>query len=223
MLYRLACNTNRKNIWVLGHDVIEPSEQFPTKGHHLQPMYLDLVCPNCGKVDEAAALRRPLGPSVTVSSARDARYDFLLTNDGFRLVSRRFGELLTQSAPSFANLKTLPGENRFFLIDLRQVPTDPKVCWLRQHRPWGGTPYRTPGARDETPDHRCVVCNRVYEHTGEVTIAAMQVPVGIPAIFTSDFGFEDQRGRIEIAYATPELVTLMRAAELKGIDYMEIS
>ena len=45
----------------------------------------------------------------------------------------------------------------------------------------------------------------------------MNAPRGDPAIFTSDYGFEKKHGRVEIAYATPRSVYLMKDAKLKGI------
>lgn len=212
--YEVYPADNRVNVWVLGYDDADT-------GHNLFNEYVDLICPNCGKVDERAAIERFIHPAVRVTSKSDSKRDLIGTEDGFLLVSRRFEELMARQAIRGLQMTPLPGDDRFFLAVPIRVPTDFDRAGLEIHGPDGGTPYRTPGERLETPDHRCIVCGRHYELCLQPMLRAMELPSDPLTLFTSEVRFEKQYGEMTLLFASEHARAILDESGLKGLDFVE--
>jgi hypothetical protein len=205
--YILSPSENRNNIWLLGYDDME-------KGHLLFEKYAALVCPNCGKVDEDAAIRMGLDQCSKIASNRD----YVGTDDGFILVSRRFQEAANTEGIVGMRFIAL-GDSRYCLMEPEPVPTDVQRSGVEAHGPYGGTPYRTPGSRLASAEKRCVTCHRVYEHAPLPLLASMLLPENPMSVFTFSFRFEKQSGRETIAYASEAVRQAMRRNRLSGIEF----
>lgn len=205
---------NCTNIWVLGYD-------DPVLGHRLFDEYLDLICANCGKVDETAAVRRGVNSFVRVRSHRDAKRDFIGTEDGFFLVSQRFKSVVSDARITGLEMINIPGDRRFLLALPTRVATNFASAGLEVHPAYGITPFRTSGSRLETPDHRCTVCGRHYELCFQPAIAAMRIPPDPFEVFSPDIRMEKQYGEQMLMYISEPIRQILDGAGLNGLEYSE--
>lgn len=77
--------------------------------------YSQFVCPECNKVDELAAIRTGLDPSVRVRS----RFDLTETGDGFFCVSDKLANLIKSHHLSGVKTMPIPGGRFHALIPTR--------------------------------------------------------------------------------------------------------
>ena len=209
---------NRTNVWLFGYD-------DPRLGHRLFPDYDDLVCTNCGKLDEPAAIARGINPAVCVQEP-DARRDLIGTEDGQLLVSCRFADAVRRAGITGLNLLPLPGDGRFFLAQPATVPADLATAGVELHGPYrdtpsGGAPYLTRIARLETADHRCVKCGRFYELCLAPALSCMALPAVRLVIFAPSFPFEKQQGTEALMYCSEDALRALKKARLRGLQVSE--
>ena len=85
-----------------------------------KPIYSDLVCSKCGKLDEVAAINRGLDPDIKIRSKRD----YIATTDGFRVIARRAREAFIEEGIKGLRFIQLSDGNHSVLWPELRVPTD---------------------------------------------------------------------------------------------------
>jgi hypothetical protein len=122
------------------------------RGRPVHAMYRDLACKRCGKLDELAALRRGVDPSVQVPDGPD----MWVSSEWLRVVSVPFLECLLSVPGVDLEVFRIPSTDRFRIIY-------PRKLFL----PDGPLPLSSPITRQTTPFQMtrgpCKVCGRVSE------------------------------------------------------------
>lgn len=202
---------NHSNVWLFGRD-------YPEHGYRIFDAYSDLICANCGKLDERRAIEQGIQRSVRVESAKDARHDLIATDDGQILASTKVWDLADRGVIAGIDLIALPGDERFKLLRPSTVATDMNAAGIEIHPPddsHGGYP------RKETVDHKCVSCGRYYEFCFQPMLCSMQLPEDRRTLFSQNFRYETQRGEITILFCTEEARRNLKLASIKGVDFTE--
>lgn len=211
--YQLFPLENRQNIWLFGYD-------DPTCGHQPFEQYSDLICPNCGKLDEWQAVRRGIDAKVRVKSKKDATRDMLGTDDGFWLVTRVLRRALDGKGIVGLEYHELPGDERFLLAIPERVETDVANAGVQVHGPFGDSSYSRTAQRREHPDHRCITCNRSFELTLQPALKSMVLPKHDLMFFRPNLRFEKQFGEQILMFASELTYASLRELNLKGAEFV---
>ena len=159
-----------------------------------RPMYRDLRCDTCGKIDELLALRRGLPVELKIRSKRD----FVGSGDDFLLVSRWARDFLTSIGLLGADFVSLPSDPNYFVLVPQVVETDLSTIG-----------YRLIG-------EPCTGCGRYGEIVGIPPISSMQAPSEGAWLFSPALWSESIRGRRCLLYITDLVAQGIGRARLSG-------
>lgn len=214
MIFQLFPDDDGGNHYLLGHNERQ-------KRHVLHSEYRGLVCENCGKVNERAAIQmRPLITHGLINLKKEKR-DFVDTCDGFYLASDNFIEIISSNCLSGISFQALPELPQFSLITCKGVVIDESFAALEYHGPYGRGPYRQDALRQEDSHHRCVVCDRVYEHCRQPRLSSMQIEGDDSDFFTPAFRFEKQWGEQQLIFVKERAVKALEGKGIKGLDFFK--
>lgn len=165
----------------------------------IRPEFVDLKCAACGKIDEFAALQRPLPIGVRISSKRD----FFEIGDGFLGVSERFRKVYDSAR--LAGLKFLQTHTpeHSLAVPANLVKTDESLA---------GFEYVLP---------KCASCGRYREAVVGPLVRSMEIPANPLTIFCSELWPESIMGKVLRLFASAEAATVLKRAKLKGLEIIK--
>ena len=158
--------------------------------------FKDLVCAECGKLDELAALARGVPASLKIKS----RHDFISSDDDFVLVSawaRTFLASLHLQGVEFLSMPSDP--NYFVLLPTCLLPTADLTSFTIVGEP-------------------CASCGRYREVAGFPELASRPIPTDGSWLFGSQFRSESVRGRRSLPFVTDDVASAIVAAKLTGVE-----
>lgn len=197
------------NLWLFGYDDDD-------KGHMVHTAYRDLVCPQCGKLDERAARQRGArSGSLRLWTTGKLRRDIVWTDDGQILVSSRAAQVIAEIDGGCGSLLQLADSDY-------QVYVPPEVsCDLGS----AGHEYHsldsTTGTTALNQAPKCAWCGRHLQMLFSPVISTFGIVSGLPALFTTEYRFESTRGEIVQLFAQEAAVQAMKAVRLGGFEYIE--
>src|SRR5215813_9853129 len=112
-LYNLVPADSRFDDWLFWY---EDADAY----RRPKPIYSDLVCAKCGKLDEVAAINRGIDPSVTIKSKRD----FIEMSDGIMTVSLHAKEVIIGEGVKGLRFIPLPDQKHWVPWPEVRVKTD---------------------------------------------------------------------------------------------------
>jgi hypothetical protein len=162
--------------------------------------YQDLVCGQCGKLDEYVALKRHVSPRFRIRM----RTDWTASADEIYCVSRRIVDLIRVNKISGVEFFKLPSQtDRFVMMPSLFVPVDLSHTEMKFFG-------------------QCPQCRRYRETTGWPGLTEMQIPRDPLAIFSPDVRLESVCG-MRMLFVTSERVrTIFEAARISGVGWFEL-
>ena len=190
--YSLYCRDVKTENWIFSRD----------DGHRvtLHPIYRDLQCGKCKKIDEVKALERGL----IECQIEEMKADYFRSNDGMLCINERFKKLLDSAG--IAGLKYYPAPN----------PTGKKYyVWI---------PTRQVSAKRSAFkfSRRCSECGRFKTVYGGPSTLDMELPDEPKVICVVDVPPETEGGIMLIPIAGEDVVKLLKQATLNGILALRI-
>ncbi len=175
---------------------------YDKKDGHLKhrPEYLDLVCPVCRKFDESAAVRRYLGPDIRVKTTKD----YVLSSDGLVIASERFKTLIQGKEIIGVEFQAIPKAPGYFVV----VPT------IKAH-----VDIATSGRELH---NQCPKCGRFEETCFTPLLRSITIPPMDGVIFGLDQPTEKGPSAMYFLFTTETVVDVLRAKEIKGVEYHEV-
>jgi hypothetical protein len=191
-LYNLIADDSPVNDWVFWYEdkmgVVRPRQ-----------IYADLVCANCGKLDEIAAIARGIDQSTVIRSRRD----FIALADGFIAVTARFKELLEANGGRGLRFVGLPRGERWLLWPEVRVHTD---------MPTAGFEFLGP---------QCSTCGRYREVCVGPLSRSLAVPDDPMTVFSSEIWNENARGRVLWLFAQEPISALLKQNRVSGLEIIK--
>lgn len=163
-----------------------------------RPLYRQLVCASCGKVDEGRAL--DLG--VDTSFVTGSRLDWFRTADDQVCVSERFKMVF--EASGFEGLRFVPtsAPHCFVAVCTMLVDVDPALAGFKEKG-------------------HCGECGRPAERYEGPFVDGLAVPANAGAFFAAKTTNENARASYRPIFVFESTVKALRAANLTGINYLE--
>jgi len=163
-----------------------------------KPIYSDLVCAKCGKLDEVAAINRGIDPSITIRSKRD----FIGTTDGFKVVTSRAMEAFREVGIKGLRFIQLPDGNHSLLWPEVRVPTDLSKAGF-QFGP------------------KCPRCGRYREACVGPLSQSLTLPDDPMVVFASEVWNEDWVGRVLWLFAQEPVARALKLKRLTGLEIIK--
>lgn len=188
--YLLSAHDQKYNNWLAHHEGSDSKLQIRDK-------YADLRCRICGKVDSLVALNRGLDPDFTIRAA--AGTDYLLTTDGFVVVSERCKRLIETSGFDGVRFVGPIGDCSMYAVEPLVIANcNVAECGMEFYR-------------------LCPSCKRFRETCLAPRVASMQLPESDNTIFMPSVLIENRIGSAMFLFASEGVTRKLRAARLKGL------
>jgi hypothetical protein len=190
-LHKLVPIDSRVDDWLFWHD--------DSAGYlRPRPVYADLVCVKCGKLDEVAAITRGFDPALRIRSKRD----FIEMRDGFIASTKRVKEAFEREGIRGVRFIMLPDENHFVLWPEVRVSTDLSTAGF------------------QTVGPKCRACGRYSEVCVGPFSRSLTVPDDPMIVFASEVWNESRRGRVLWLFAQEPVGSLLKRKRLSGLEIM---
>lgn len=187
--FELSPKDQRQNTWIL-YKFIDWVQ--------LRDRYLDLRCPWCRKVDELPALERGIDTDVRVAS----KADYVMSHEGFILFSARLLALFASEGVKGFRTFPLPGDDRYVV-----AWPDPLIATDRSQ------------TGIEVHGEVCPTCQRPHETCFLPRLSSLQLPTERKVLFASEVWVEKSKGRHTWFTTTEDVVAIMKANEITGVEY----
>jgi hypothetical protein len=187
--YELYPHDSKYDDWIF-------SEVTQQKDLIVRPMYEDLVCPECKKVNELAALERGLDERLMV---RDIKEVFGSLDDCY-IVSQKVRSSLDSIPEVVVRYLAIPRRPDYFVAVPANI-VNPS--------------FEHPALR--TNGHRCSSCGRWY-WAGWTNTARFPIPGNIKF---GAMNFHGGEGLNLIWFADSDIVALLRNAKVKGFAFID--
>jgi len=193
-LYNLVPADSRFDDWLFWY---EDADAY----RRPKPIYSDLVCAKCGKLDEVGAINRGVDPDTTIRSKRE----YIGTTDGFKVVTSRAREAFTEEGIKGLRFIQLSDGNHSVLWPELRVPTDLSKA----------------GFEFEGP--RCAKCGRYRGAYVGPFSQSLTIPDDPMVIFASEVWNEDWIGRVLWLFAQEPAANALKRRRLTGLEIIEAS
>ncbi len=159
--------------------------------------YGDLVCPACGKIDEAAALARGIGDGFRCRTDRD----LVATSEDWLCASARFREFVEASRLEGLGFVPVPHSDYHVVQPTTLVETDETAAGFENHR-------------------LCGTCGRYSERVAGPLLAGMQLPESHSVFFGSSIANENVKVAYRPCFAHEDVIDLLKSRDFDGIDFV---
>ena len=190
-LYTLVSMDSRYDDWLFWYEDAD-GRRRP------KPIYSDLVCSKCGKLDEVAAINRGLDRDITIRSKRD----YIGTTDGFEVVTRRAMEAFMEDGIKGLRFIQLSDGNHSVLWPEVRVSTDLSKAGF-QFGP------------------KCPRCGRYREACVGPLSQSLTIPEDPMVVFASEVWNEDWVGRVLWLFAQEPAANALKRRRLTGLEVVK--
>lgn len=189
--YDLCPHSSRAVNWILFRD------QMPEDIIEVRPLYADMACPRCRKLDERAAIRRGIEPQVRIKASKD----FTITDDNFNCLSRRAQDVLETAGVKGLGCIKMPGDKKYSIIMPECVVKVDRECWSKCFE------YGKP----------CEECGRPSEMTGLPSLECFTPPEDPWMVFTTDLVQDSGYAASQAVYVSEVVRDVIKRLKLSGL------
>lgn len=160
--------------------------------------YRDLACSSCGKIDEQAALRRGVSSNFAVR----AKKDWIGTSDDYVCMTLRLRNIIESNGfRGLVFLEIPEAPNHFVVNCVNLVRTDEVKAGFENHG-------------------KCPTCGRFADRLIGPLIDGMAVPTEDDTFFASAIANESVHVSYRPIFASERIVKVLKAAKIKGVDFV---